>query len=113
MYGFSAKSNITPLNILGLLMRLETSRNKLKKHYFTKNCSDLSLLEKKFLEISKCLQILGKVSFSIIQVETLEKFLSDGILRKLAVKKPSFLDIFKINQLPIQHQVALQNGRKL
>ena len=57
-------------NILILIHQIwDTSRNKLKKHYFTKNCSDLSLLEKKFLEISKCLQILGKVSSSIIQVQ--------------------------------------------
>ena len=37
----------------------ETSRNKLKKHSVTKNCSDLSLFEQIVLVISKFLQILG------------------------------------------------------
>ena len=38
---------------------LETSRNKLKKHSVTKNCSGLSLFEQIVLVISKFLQILG------------------------------------------------------
>ena len=37
----------------------ETSRNKLKKHSVTKNCSDLSLFEQIVLLISNFLQILG------------------------------------------------------
>ena len=37
----------------------ETSRNKLKKHSVTKNCSDLSLFEQIVLVVSKMLQILG------------------------------------------------------
>ena len=41
------------------LLDWEISRNKLKKHSVTKNCSDLSLFEQIVLVISKCLQILG------------------------------------------------------
>ena len=37
----------------------ETSRNKLKKHSVTENCSDLSQFEDIVLVISKFLQILG------------------------------------------------------
>ena len=37
----------------------ETSRNKLKKHSVTKNCSDLSLFKQIVLMISKFLQIFG------------------------------------------------------
>ena len=37
----------------------ETSKNKLKKHFVTKNCSDISLFEQIVLVVSKCLQILG------------------------------------------------------
>ena len=45
--------------IILIYITWEISRNKLKKHYFTKTCSDLSLFEQIVLVISKKFQILG------------------------------------------------------
>ena len=43
MYGFSAKSNSTPLNILGLLMRSESSVNTHSGSSESRNYKNLSL----------------------------------------------------------------------
>ena len=43
----------------------QTSRNKLKKHSLTKNCSDLSLFEKVVLVISKFLQSLEQFFLTV------------------------------------------------
>ena len=58
---FLNPNNFFPIWILIVLIYYiwETSRDKLKKHSVTKNCSDLSLFEQIVLVISKILQILG------------------------------------------------------
>ena len=50
---------LNPNNFFQFQILIETSRNKLKKHSVTKNCSDLLLFEKIVQVISKFLQILG------------------------------------------------------
>ena len=58
---FLNPNDFIPIWILIVLIYMiwETSRNKLKKHSVTKNCSDLSLFGQIVLVISKFLQILG------------------------------------------------------
>jgi len=58
---FLNPNNFFPIWIVIILIYYiwETSRNKLKKHSVTKNCSELSLFEQIVPVISKFLQILG------------------------------------------------------